>query len=320
MSEDQIPVHEEFIYCCGAATQVLKFGPWNDLQKNNAEIPPNLLILIVPGNPGIVGYYRTFMQALYCGLDQQYPVWAVSHAGHCAPPRGMDMTDDTELNQMEDIFGLNGQIEHKLAFLKMNVPNDIKLVLIGHSIGCYIILEMMKRSVSLKVLQSVMLFPTIERMAQSPQGKIMTPLLCSLRYVIYMPIYLLSFLPESVKTSLVRFVLRGIKSVDEASVAASVNLFRVDCTANAMYMGSQEMMKVMERDNNTIQQNLSKLIFYYGAKDNWCPVQYYEDIRKEFPEGNIWLCEKGIRHAFVLDSSKEVASMIIHWLKKRSSI
>ncbi|MEE6476909.1 hypothetical protein FKM82_011271 [Ascaphus truei] len=173
---------------------------------------------------------------------------------------------------------------------------------------------------ALQVLQSVMLFPTIERMAQSPQGKIMTPLLCSLRYVIYMPIYLLSFLPESVKTSLVRFVLRGIKSVDEASVAASVNLFRVDCTANAMYMGSQEMMKVMERDNNTIQQNLSKLIFYYGAKDNWCPVQYYEDIRKEFPEGNIWLCEKGIRHAFVLDSSKEVASMIIHWLKKRSSI
>ncbi|KAM4771729.1 lipid droplet-associated hydrolase [Rhinophrynus dorsalis] len=316
MSEEHhIPIHEEFIYCCGAATQVLKFGPWKDLLKTSGNIQPKLLFLIIPGNPGVVGFYRTFMESLYCDLDQKYPVWAVSHAGHCAPPRGMDMTHD---NRIEDIFGLNGQIEHKLAFLQKTVPPDMKLVLIGHSIGCYIILEMMKRAVDLKVVQSILLFPTIERMSMSPQGKIMTPLLCSLRYVIYMPLYLLSFLPETMKTLLVKFVLRGIKSVDDASVSASLNLFRVDCAANAMYMGSQEMLKVVERDNDTIKKNLSKLIFYYGASDNWCPAQYYEDIRKEFPEGNIWLCEKGIRHAFVLDSSREVASMIVHWLNERS--
>ncbi|MEE6476910.1 hypothetical protein FKM82_011272 [Ascaphus truei] len=123
MSEDQIPVHEEFIYCCGAATQVLKFGPWNDLQKNNAEIPPNLLILIVPGNPGIVGYYRTFMQALYCGLDQQYPVWAVSHAGHCAPPRGMDMTDviDCLYSRTKRIWRWETDI---MTSLRQNVANQ----------------------------------------------------------------------------------------------------------------------------------------------------------------------------------------------------
>uniref|UniRef100_A0A803JPM0 Lipid droplet-associated hydrolase n=1 Tax=Xenopus tropicalis TaxID=8364 RepID=A0A803JPM0_XENTR len=316
MSEDHFPVHDEFIYCSGGATEVLKFGPWKDLQKSNGESKPKLLILIIPGNPGVVGFYRTFMQSLYCSLDQRYPVWAISHAGHCSPPRGMDMTQ--EYDQMEDVFGLNGQIEHKLSFMKEHVPADIKLILIGHSIGCYIILEMMKRAADLKVLQSIMLFPTIERMAQSPQGKIMTPLLCSLRYVFYMPLYLLSFLPENLKTSLVRFVLRGIKSVDEASVEACLNLFRMDCAANAMYMGSQEMVKVLERDNNTIKRNLQKLIFYYGATDNWCPVQYYEEMKKAFPEGSILLCEKGIRHAFVLDSSNEVATMTIDWLKKRS--
>ncbi|XP_031758842.1 lipid droplet-associated hydrolase isoform X2 [Xenopus tropicalis] len=271
MSEDHFPVHDEFIYCSGGATEVLKFGPWKDLQKSNGESKPKLLILIIP-----------------------------------------------EYDQMEDVFGLNGQIEHKLSFMKEHVPADIKLILIGHSIGCYIILEMMKRAADLKVLQSIMLFPTIERMAQSPQGKIMTPLLCSLRYVFYMPLYLLSFLPENLKTSLVRFVLRGIKSVDEASVEACLNLFRMDCAANAMYMGSQEMVKVLERDNNTIKRNLQKLIFYYGATDNWCPVQYYEEMKKAFPEGSILLCEKGIRHAFVLDSSNEVATMTIDWLKKRS--
>ncbi|XP_078503852.1 lipid droplet-associated hydrolase isoform X3 [Lissotriton helveticus] len=257
-SEGLIHPFEEFIYCSGAATQVLKYGSWKDLFSKEHEAPPRMLFLIIPGNPGLVGFYKTFMQTLYNGLNQQHPVWGLSHAGHCGPPSGMSMTADTEEKEPDDVFGLNGQIEHKIRFLKKNVPKDMALVLIGHSIGCYIILEIMKRLPELKVLRSVLLFPTIERMAQSPQGKLMTPVLCSLRYAVYMPVYLLSFLPESVKEYLVRFVLRGIRSVDEASVTASVDLFRVDCVANAMYMGSQEMVKVVDRDNLTIKQHLTK--------------------------------------------------------------
>ncbi|XP_071663199.1 lipid droplet-associated hydrolase isoform X1 [Patagioenas fasciata] len=228
-SEEPVPLHEEFIYCCGAATHVLKCGPWKDLSKDESKNLPRLLFMIIPGNPGLAGYYRTFIQALYCGLNQQYPVWVVSHAGHCKPPSGMEMIEDTDIKELEDVFGLSGQVEHKLNFLKKNVSKDIKLVLIAHSIGCYITLEMMKRASELQVLRSVLLFPTIERMAQSPQGKLMTPLLCKLRYVLYMPVYLLSFLPEGVKASLVRFALRGMKTCDESSIATSVNLFSLDC-------------------------------------------------------------------------------------------
>lgn len=86
-----------------------------------------------------------------------------------------------------------------------------------------------------QVLRSVLLFPTIERMAQSPQGKLMTPLLCKLRYVLYMPVYLLSFLPEGVKASLVRFALRGMKTCDESSITTSVNLFSVDCVGERIF-------------------------------------------------------------------------------------
>lgn len=58
-----------------------------------------------------------------------------------------------------------------------------------------------------------------------------------------------------------------------------------------------------------------QLTFYYGAADAWCPVQYYEEMKTEFPEGDIRLCEKGIRHAFVLEASKEVAEMVVDWLQ-----
>ncbi|XP_030347002.1 lipid droplet-associated hydrolase isoform X1 [Strigops habroptila] len=356
MSEEPVPLHEEFIYCCGAATHVLKCGPWKDLSKDESKNLPRLLFMIIPvyvakfpltlneagfcllrtdsslclkqlecrmcsgaqshlSNPGLAGYYRTFIQALYCGLNQQYPVWVVSHAGHCKPPSGMEMIEDTDIKELEDVFGLNGQVEHKLNFLKKNVSKDIKLVLIAHSIGCYITLEMMKRASELQVLRSVLLFPTIERMAQSPQGKLMTPLLCKLRYILYMPVYLLSFLPEGAKASLVRFALRGMKTCDESSIITSLNLFSVDCIANILYMASQEMMKVVERDSTTIKQNLKKLIFYYGTGDSWCPQHYYDEIKMDFPDGDIRLCEKGLRHAFVLDASKEMAAMITDWLQ-----
>ncbi|XP_078397674.1 lipid droplet-associated hydrolase isoform X2 [Cetorhinus maximus] len=197
------------------------------------------------------------MQILYKILNQKYPIWAISHAGHCVPPEDIEMMEDIEL---EDVFGLNGQIEHKLTFLRKNVPKDIKLVLIGHSIGCHMILEMMKREPKLQVLKAVLLFPTIERMAESPQGKLMTPVLCKLRFLMYVPIYFLSFVPESVKASLVRWALQGLQSLDEATVSATLNLFNVDCAANAMYMGSQEMMQVVQRDDSTIGQYLNKML------------------------------------------------------------
>nr|XP_056712737.1 lipid droplet-associated hydrolase [Euleptes europaea] len=311
--EEQSPVHEEFASFGGAATQVLKCGPWKNLW-GNANVP-RLLFLVIPGNPGFAGYYRTFIQALYVGLNRQYPVWVVSHAGHCKVPHDLEIVEEADVKELDDIFGLRGQVEHKLNFLRKKVPQNMKLVLIGHSIGCYVALEMMKQAPELEVLRCMMLFPTIERMAQSPQGKLMTPLLCQLRYVLYMPIYLVTLLPEIVKSSLVRLVLRALKFHDESTIVASVDLINMNCVANVMYLASQEMRKVVERDSTTIRQHLKKLTFYYGATDQWCPVQYYEEMKMEFPDGDIRLCEKGIRHAFVLEASEEVAAMITEWLQ-----
>lgn len=60
---------------------------------------------------------------------------------------------ETDVNKLNDGFGLRGQIEHKLSFIRKNVPKDVKLVLIGHSIGAYMIIEMMKRAQDVEVCQ-----------------------------------------------------------------------------------------------------------------------------------------------------------------------
>uniref|UniRef100_A0A3Q3WZN5 Lipid droplet-associated hydrolase n=1 Tax=Mola mola TaxID=94237 RepID=A0A3Q3WZN5_MOLML len=191
---------------------------------------------------------------------------------------------------------------------------ETSLVLVGHSIGCYIILEMMRRNPELKIIKAIMLFPTIERMAQTPQGKIMTPVLCEMRYLAYLSVFLLSLLPAVLKASLIKLLLGGICSLDQTVVQPTTDVVLFPCVANAMYLGGQEMRKVLERDNITIRKNLKKLIFYYGGTDNWCPVQYYHDIKQDFPHGDVRLCKKGFRHAFVLDAGSEVAKMALRHL------
>ncbi|ROL44996.1 Lipid droplet-associated hydrolase [Anabarilius grahami] len=168
------------------------------------------------------------MWTLYQTFLRRYPVWAMSHAGHCMPPETFDMIEDASVMEKEDVFGLNGQIEHKLAFLRKHVPRGTNLLLIGHSIGCYIILEMMKRDPELKVVKAVMLFPTIERMACSPQGKVMTPVLCRLRYAFYLPIFLLSLLPERLKFSMVHLALKNLYALDTSIIPSTVSLINVD--------------------------------------------------------------------------------------------
>uniref|UniRef100_A0A3Q4MFY6 Lipid droplet-associated hydrolase n=1 Tax=Neolamprologus brichardi TaxID=32507 RepID=A0A3Q4MFY6_NEOBR len=203
------PPHTDFFYCCGAATELLRFGsrPLTSAHK--------VLFLIIPGER--------------------------SSLFGCS-----DISDD--------VFGLDGQVEHKLAFLRNHVPRETSLVLIGHSIGCYIILEMMKRNPERKVLKALLLFPTIERMAQSPQGKVMTPVLCHMRYVVYLPLFLLSLLPDRLKVGLIRLTRLQPVQIEHFNLCG---LF--PRAANAMYLGGQEMRKVLKRDDTTIGKHLDKV-------------------------------------------------------------
>lgn len=65
--KEEIPVHEEFILCCGVETQVLKCGPWTDLLNDQSGNRPKLLIFIITGkfkNPfeeTFYGYLELFL-------------------------------------------------------------------------------------------------------------------------------------------------------------------------------------------------------------------------------------------------------------------
>ncbi|XP_031812974.1 lipid droplet-associated hydrolase [Sarcophilus harrisii] len=284
--KEDVPLHDEFLLCGGIVTHVLKCGPWSDLFNTEDPKAPKLLILIIPGNPGIPAFYAEFLKALYLSLEKRYPVWAISHAGHISAPSGArvreESPEDPSSKTPDDAFGLEGQVEHKLAFLRKCVPSSLRLVIISHSVGSYILLEMMKRGPQLPVLRSLLLFPTIGAGGprQDAAGR-----------------------------------LGAAEAEDGETVTGRQNFANMAACEWRGPSRDQEMKVIVERDNATIQKHLKKLIFYYGKSDLWCPVQYYEDLKKDFPGGDIKLCEKGIQHAFVLSSNQEMAALIADWLR-----
>uniref|UniRef100_A0AC11C3T6 Lipid droplet associated hydrolase n=2 Tax=Ovis aries TaxID=9940 RepID=A0AC11C3T6_SHEEP len=270
--KEEIPVHEEFILCCGVETQVLKCGPWTDLINNQSGTRPKLLIFIIPGNPGFSPLYVPFAKALYSTTKRRFPVWIISHAGHALAPRGkkvLKSSEDPNAEEIKDIYGLHGQVEHKLAFLRTQVPKEMKLVVIGHSIGSYFSLEILKHAPELPVIHSILLFPTIERISESPKGKFATPLLCWLRYALYVPCYLLlKPWPEKIKSLMTRMVLQ---MMDIPREFLCLNMFEPFCLVNAAYLGSQEMREVVKRDNETIKEHLPKPPPAGEKRHPWAP-------------------------------------------------
>lgn len=81
-------------------------------------------------------------------------------------------------------------------------------------------------------------------------------------------------------------------------------------------MGRDEMQNVQLLDVDHVSRHIDDIIMYYGADDHWCPRSYLNEMKARFPTGKILLCDRGFDHAFVLESSKEVAEMVATWVQE----
>lgn len=92
---------------------------------------PTTQLLVVPGNPGYAGFYTDFMQQLHHSFDGAADVLAVSHVGH-----------DAEDISRGAVWGLGCQVQHKAQLVReLTAPGRPPLVILAHSIGAYIMLQ-----------------------------------------------------------------------------------------------------------------------------------------------------------------------------------
>ncbi|KAI7271954.1 hypothetical protein KC345_g7158 [Hortaea werneckii] len=159
-----------------------------------------LLIFFITGNPGLIAYYGPFLdrlQSLLC--DDEGLVGGSRCYTYGASLAGFEVNGDrpskSHSASIQDApYGLQEQIDHVAARLehvagsvKSSEGQRVPVILIGHSVGSYILLEIVSKWQSRQkegssssphgIIGGICLFPTVVDIAKSPTGRRMTPLL-----------------------------------------------------------------------------------------------------------------------------------------------
>ncbi|KAM2104687.1 hypothetical protein ACFX1R_015261 [Malus domestica] len=236
------------------------------------EIPadnPTLHVLVIPGNPGIVSFYKDFVESLYELLGGAASVTAVGHISH------------TKKNwEHGRLFSLQEQIDHKMDFIKQELQNnEVPILLVGHSIGSYISLEMFKRS---------------------PEKSFIRKLAASriISVVLSLIVALLGLFPIRLLRLIVTTFLGKLWSATAVEATCS-HLVKYHTMRNVLFMAMTEFRKLSETpDWAFMREKQHKMAFLFGVDDHWGPLQMFEEISKQVPDAVLSIEREGHTHAF----------------------
>ncbi|KAM2104688.1 hypothetical protein ACFX1R_015261 [Malus domestica] len=230
------------------------------------EIPadnPTLHVLVIPGNPGIVSFYKDFVESLYELLGGAASVtgknWNWEHGR---------------------LFSLQEQIDHKMDFIKQELQNnEVPILLVGHSIGSYISLEMFKRS---------------------PEKSFIRKLAASriISVVLSLIVALLGLFPIRLLRLIVTTFLGKLWSATAVEATCS-HLVKYHTMRNVLFMAMTEFRKLSETpDWAFMREKQHKMAFLFGVDDHWGPLQMFEEISKQVPDAVLSIEREGHTHAF----------------------
>lgn len=152
--------------------------------SSNEKVTRSYLIFFITGNPGLVEYYRAFLTHLHSLLNSQTTDSISFHVFG----RSLSGFENNEEESKGAPFSLQEQIAQSHAALedivnqvqKEQKVEDVRVILIGHSVGSYILLEILRRAREkaretsarhFRVLGGVCLFPTVTHIAKSASGR-----------------------------------------------------------------------------------------------------------------------------------------------------
>ncbi|KAJ5794855.1 hypothetical protein N7457_001454 [Penicillium paradoxum] len=308
-------------------------------------------IFFISGNPGLIGYYHPFLSLLSKHLDeskndaspnpQSFQIYGCSLGGFeideqssSSPHNGADLDLESQICFVQEkLATLMG--DTAIDQSNLDVKPRRKVILIGHSVGAYIAMEILRRHreasprSNFDIVGGTMLFPTVKDIAASPSGQKLTTLLSiipRLAVVVGLFARLLTFLlSASLLRSAVRFVMDDppVHALD----ATCAFLKSRGGVRQALHMAADEMRTITSDKWSddvwgaaSAREPIAKLFFYFGRNDHWVAEQTRDEIvairgqKGEQVGPTMVVCEEGLPHAFCLKHSdvmaRKVAGMI----------
>lgn len=219
-----------------------------------------------------------------------------------------------DLEGNESKYNLDGQVQHKLEFIRQYVPKDVKIHLIGHSIGAWMTLELLKiPEIKSQIHQCYLLFPTIEHMAASSNGWVYINIVQRFWLFLNLLITIFSKLP-TVCQVLIIYMYFFMMGIPRYFVGTALKYSRPTVLRKIVYLADDEMERVIEPDLALLEANQKILKLYYGASDGWAPVKYCHRMQERVPGLDAQVDIYQYSHAFVLRSSIEMGKLVSGWI------
>lgn len=150
------------------------------------EDSQEFLIFMITGNPGFISYYEPFLSTLNILLSSsasRFYISGYSLAGFHASERGPRGAPSSPVGLQEQVDHIEKKLFKQVNALRRSTgPGHMcpKVILMGHSVGAYILLELIRQhrmridegEEDFDLIGGILLFPTITHIAQSPQGMI----------------------------------------------------------------------------------------------------------------------------------------------------
>ena len=254
---------------------ILKLPAWLNRSTVVKSRTSLTLIFFITGNPGLISYYKTFLDLIWKGVANDAIVAGVSLAGF---ERNVKSND--ALSRVEDellrppgfvqkpIYDLKDQVH--IAYARLgNLVNNVKqeyentaelpctVILMGHSVGAYIALEIVRLHYAslgsvpilpFHITATMLLTPTIYDISKSPSGRIATPILSNIPFFPGLVQLGASSLVSVMPTNKLKSIISTITGMPTGNALDSTTAFlqTPGAVRQALFMAKHEMLEIGE--------------------------------------------------------------------------
>ena len=260
------------------------------------------------GNPGAVTMYRHFLMKPHQSLG--LPVIALSHVGQIREG----------IERFRRPLTVRKLVEHKVDFVENVIPQDVQVVLIGHSIGTFIATQVMRLVERReRVVHAVLLMPVLEKFTQTPGWKALSFMLY-FRALFYVLVLLLSLLKDDIALRLMTHLSSDLKRhrTPDCVLEGLLQLLDWRVARNILTLAADEAVQVQERDDCFLHRSLQHLSLFYSVDDQWSPLTLFRNLKRRFPSCYAEVMDT-VSHSFVTDRrmTDEVVTRVVARLQSQ---
>lgn len=310
------------------------------------------LLVFVPGNPGLIDYYTTYLGL----IGDEFPTFetlAISHAGYQTSGDFLGANNDTTLQEYYDI---DYQVRHKVSIIKDALAQrgrgaKIDVYILCHSMGAYVVQRIAKSisqdaelSERINVKFIGLICPTIVDIAKSLLGIKFTRLF-SILPIVQLALWICALLQFLLPASWVRHIIKNYIIAEPVlndpalleafnnALKATYKIFLSRRIVSQALTMAQEELRVIRRDDdfndwffNELPRGGTHIWSFFAAHDYWVHessrdyiLARYHDINNQKVRFEIGESAKdggkAIDHSFCIDQSVEFAEVTCRALK-----